>query len=51
MSDDAQVGSAIAAIYRRNMGVMIECWERYITAASPDITPGIKEEELAQFRG
>ena len=51
MSDDAQVGGAIAAIYRRNMGTMIERWERHITAAGPDIAPGIKEEELAQFRG
>ena len=51
MSDDAQVGGAIAAIYRRNMGAMIERWERHITAAGPDIAPGIKEEELAQFRG
>ena len=50
MSDDAQVGGAIAAIYRRNMGTMIERWERHITAAGPDIAPGIKEEELAQFR-
>src|SRR5580692_10150687 len=51
MSDDAQIGGTIAAIYRHNMGTMIECWERHITAAGPDITPGIKEEELAQFRG
>ena len=51
MSNDAQVSGAIAAIYRRNMGAMIECWERHITATSPDIAPGIKEEELAQFRG
>src|SRR5580692_1173698 len=51
MSDDAQVGGAIAAIYRRNIGTMIERWEQHITAAGPDTAPGIKEEELAQFRG
>jgi phosphopantothenoylcysteine synthetase/decarboxylase len=51
MSNDAQIGGAIAAIYRHNMGTMIECWERHITAAGPDIAPGIKEEELVQFRG
>ena len=51
MSNDAQIGGAIAAIYRHNMGTMIERWERHITAAGPDIAPGIKEEELAQFRG
>src|SRR5580692_8880223 len=51
MSDDAQIGGAIAAIYHHNMGTMIERWERHITAAGPDIAPGIKEEELAQFRG
>ena len=51
MSNDAQIGSAIVAIYRHNMGTMIERWERHITAAGPDIAPGIKEEELAQFRG
>jgi phosphopantothenoylcysteine synthetase/decarboxylase len=51
MSNDAQIGGAIAAIYRHNMGMMIERWERHITAAGPNIAPGIKEEELAQFRG
>ena len=51
MSNDAQIGGAIAAIYCHNMGTMIERWERHITAAGPDIAPGIKEEELAQFRG
>ena len=51
MSDDAQIGSAIAAIYHHNMGAMIERWERHITAAGLDIAPGVKEEELAQFRG
>ena len=51
MSDDAQVGGAIAAIYCRNMRTMIERWERHITAAGSDIAPGINEEELAQFRG
>ena len=30
---------------------VIERWERCITTASPDITPGVPEEELAQFRG
>ena len=51
MSDDTQVGGTIAAIYCCNMGAMIERWEQHITAAGPDIAPGIKEEELAQFRG
>jgi phosphopantothenoylcysteine synthetase/decarboxylase len=51
MSNDAQIGGAIAAIYRHNMGTMIERWEQHITATGPDIAPGIKEEELAQFRG
>jgi hypothetical protein len=51
MSDGDQIGDAIAAIYRRNMGTMIERWERHITAAGLDIAPGVKEEELAQFRG
>ena len=30
---------------------MIERWERHITAAGPDVAPGVSEEELAQFRG
>ena len=30
---------------------VIERWERRITAAGPDIAPGVPEEELAQFRG
>ena len=51
MSDDAQIGSTITAIYRRNMGTMIERWERYIIAAGPDVAPGVPEEELAWFRG
>ena len=51
MSDDAPVGGAIQAIYRQNMGAMIERWERHITAAGPDVAPGVSEEELAQFRG
>jgi hypothetical protein len=51
MSDDAQIGGTITAIYRRNMGIMIERWEWHITAAGPDVAPGVPEEELAQFRG
>ena len=51
MSDNAQVGGAITAIYRRNMGTIIERWERHITAAGPDVAPGVPEEELARFRG
>src|SRR5580692_1714449 len=51
MSNDAQIGGAITAIYRRNMGTMIERWERHITAAGPDVAPGVPEEELARFRG
>jgi hypothetical protein len=50
MSDDAQIGDAITAIYHRNMGTMIKHWERHITAAGPDVAPGVPEEELAQFR-
>ena len=30
---------------------MIERWEQHITAAGPDVAPGVSEEELAQFRG
>ena len=33
------------------MVAVIERWERHITAAGPEIAPGINEEELAQFRG
>ena len=33
------------------MVAVIECWEQHITAASPEIAPGINGEELAQFRG
>ena len=33
------------------MGAMIERWERRITAAGPDVAPGVSQEELAQFRG
>ena len=51
MSDNAQVGGAITAIYRRNMGTIIKRWERHITAAGPDVAPGVPEEELARFRG
>ena len=51
MSDNAQVDGAITAIYRRNMGTIIERWERHITAAGPDVAPGVPEEELARFRG
>jgi hypothetical protein len=51
MSDNAQIGGAITAIYRRNMGTMIERWEWHITAAGPDVAPGVSEEELARFRG
>ena len=51
MSDNAQVGGAITAIYRRNMGTIIEHWERHITAAGSEVAPGVPEEELAWFRG
>ena len=30
---------------------MIKRWEWHIIAASPDVTPGVSEEELAQLRG
>src|SRR6266436_8864876 len=50
MSDNAPIG-AIQAIYHRNMGGVIERWERHIAAAGLDIAPDITEEELAQFRG
>jgi hypothetical protein len=50
MSNDAQVGGAIATIYHCNMGAVIERWEWRITAAGHDVTP-VPEEELAQFRG
>ena len=51
MSDNAQISSAITAIYRRILGTMIERWEWHITAASPNVAPGVPEEELAWFRG
>ena len=51
MSNDAQIGGAITAIYHRNMGTMIERWEQHITAAGPDVAPSVPEEELVQFRG
>ena len=51
MSDDAQIGGAITAIYHRNMGTMIERWEQHITATGPHVAPGVPEEELARFRG
>ena len=46
MSDNAKVGGAITAIYRRNMGTIIERWERHITAAGPDVAPGVPEEDV-----
>ena len=40
----------ITAIYHCNMRTMIECSERHIIGAGPDVTPGIPEEELTWFR-
>jgi hypothetical protein len=50
MSDNAQVG-IISAIYYCNIGVVIKCWEWYITVACLDITFDITEEVLVWFRG